>query len=298
MGQMKNYRQILNEMPAKTVVFAFGRFQPPHIGHELLVKLVAKTAQQKRFDHVIIASKTQDQKKNPLPVDRKVHYLKMMFPRINFMAANQEVRTFLEAAKFLNKRYKNIIMVAGSDRYQEYKRLLNLYNGKDYKFDSIQVLNSGQRDPDAEGAAGMSATKVRENATKGNFIEFKKALPTAMRDIDARRLMNDIRMGLGMQAVREQVVFRKDELREKYFNGEIFNIGDIVEESGDVFKIINRGSNHILVQEKTGAMVSKWIKDVQPTEREFMLNEALTQKTLKQNDRIKVGRVIASMLGV
>ena len=298
MGQMKNYRQILNEMPSKTVVFAFGRFQPPHIGHELLVKLVAQQAQAKRADHVIYVSKTQDKKKNPLPADRKVHYLKMMFPRINFRAATPTERTFLEAAKFLNRRYKNIIMIAGSDRYLEFRRLLNEYNGKDFKFDNIQVISSGQRDPDSEGAAGMTATKVRDFAVKGNIIEFKKALPSTMRDIDARRLMNDIRMGMGMQAVREQVVFKKDQLREQYFSGQIFNIGDIVESNGEVFKIVNRGSNHLLVQETNGEMVSKWIQDVQPTERQFMLNEALTQKTLKQNDKIKVGRVIANMLGV
>jgi hypothetical protein len=123
-------------------------------------------------------------------------------------------------------------------------------------------------------------------------------LPSTMRDIDGRRLMNDIRMGLGMQAVREQVVFKKDELREQYFKGEIFNIGDVVEQGDDVYQIVNRGSNHILVQEKTGELVSKWITDVTPSEREFMLNEGLTQKTLKTSDKIKVGRVIANMLGV
>ena len=298
MGQMKKYNQIITEMPSKTVVFAFGRFQPPTTGHELLVKAVARLAQQKRADHVIIASKTQDKKKNPLTVERKVHYLRMMFPRINFMAANQEVRTFIEAAKMLNKKYKNIIMVAGSDRVAEFNRLLNQYNGKDFKFDTIEVISAGQRDPDADNAQGMSGTKMRQAAEKGNYIEFKKGLPSTMRDIDGRRLMNDIRMGLGMQAVREQVTFKTDDLREQYFQGKIFNIGDNVEDYDGVYQIVNRGSNHILVQEENGELVSKWIQDVKPTERTFMLNEALSQKTLKAADKIKVGRVIATMLGI
>ena len=298
MGQMKKYNQLLNEMPSKTVVFAFGRFQPPTTGHELLVKAVAHLAQQKRADHVIIASKTQDKKKNPLTVERKVHYLRMMFPRINFMAATPDVRTFIEAAKMLNKKYKNIIMVAGSDRVQEFTTLLNRYNGKDFKFDSIEVISAGKRDPDSDSADGMSGTKMRIAAEKGNYVEFKKGLPSTMRDIDGRRLMNDIRMGLGMQAVREQVSFKKDELREQYFQGKIFNIGDTVEDYDGVYKIVNRGSNHILVQENSGELVSKWIQDVKPTEAEFMLDEALSNKTLKSSDKIKVGRVIATMLGV
>ena len=298
MGQMKKYNQLLTEMPAKTVVFAFGRFQPPTTGHELLVKAVARLAQQRRASHVIFASRTQDKKKNPLTVERKVHYLKMMFPRINFAAANDDVRTFIEAAKFLNKKYKNIIMVAGSDRVPEYTRLLNTYNGKDFKFDTIEVISAGQRDPDADNATGMSGTKMRQHAEKGNYAEFKKGLPSTLRDIDGRRLMNDIRMGLGMEAIREQVIFKKDELREQYFRGEIFNVGDCVEDKDSVYKIVNRGSNHLLVQETSGELVSKWIQDVKPTEREFMLDESLSNKTLKTSDKIKVGRVIATMLGV
>jgi hypothetical protein len=298
MGQMKKYSQLLKEMPSKTVVFAFGRFNPPTVGHELLVKMVKKVAQQKRGDHVIFASKTQDKKKNPLSIERKLHYLNMMFPQTHFMGANQKIRTFIEAAKYLNTRYKNIVMVAGSDRVPEFTRLLNQYNGKEYNFDSIEVISAGERDPDADNASGMSATKMRTLASKGSFIQFKRGLPSTIRDIDARRLMNDIRQGMGMDAVREQVVFKKDQLREQYFNGDIFNVGDIVESNEDVYMIVKRGSNHLLVQETTGEFVSKWIQDVQPSEREFMLDEGLSNKTLKQNDKIKVARVIATLLGV
>lgn len=294
---MKDYKQLIKELPSRTVVFAFGRFNPPTTGHELLVKAVKRLAQQKNADHVIYASRSQDAKKNPLSVEKKVKYLNLMFKGTTFTAANQEVRTFIEAAKALNKSYKNIIMVAGSDRIAEYKRVLNTYNGKDFNFDTIEVVSAGERDPDADDATGMSASKMRTIAAKGNYAEFKQGLPSTVRDIDGKRLMNDIRSGMGLDHIKEQIVLVKDKIREQYFLGEIFNEGDIVESAGQKYTIVKRGSNHLLLKESTGKLVSKWIYDVQPKEEKNM-NEDLTQKTLKTNDKIKVARVIATMLGV
>ena len=295
---MKDYKQLIKELPAKSVVFAFGRFNPPTIGHELLVKAVKKLAQQRNADHVIYASRSQDAKKNPLSVEKKVKYLKLMFKSTNFAAANDQERTFIEAAKALNKKYKNIIMIAGSDRIAEFKRLLNTYNGKDFNFDTIEVVSAGERDPDADDATGMSASKMRSLAVKGSYSEFKKGLPSTVRDIDGKRLMNDIRDGMGLEPIKEQIVLVKDELREKFFRGEIFNEGDIVESTGERFTIVKRGSNHLLLKEASGNLVSKWIQDVQPTEEKEDMNEELTDKTLRPTDKIKVARIIATMLGV
>jgi phosphopantetheine adenylyltransferase len=241
MDPMKDYKQLIKELPSKSVVFAFGRFNPPTIGHELLVKAVKKLAQQKKADHVIYASKSQDAKKNPLSVDKKVSYLKLMFKATNFAAANDDVRTFIEAAKQLNKKYKNIVMVAGSDRVPEFKRLLNTYNGKEFNFDTIEVISAGERDPDADDATGMSASKMRAIAVKGNYAEFKKGLPSTVREIDGKRLMNDIRDGMGLEPIKEQIVLVKDQIREQYFRGEIFNEGDIVESAGQKYNIVKRG---------------------------------------------------------
>lgn len=259
---MKNYRQLVQELPAKTIVFAFGRFNPPTIGHELLFKMIKKIAIQHRADHVIYASRTQDNKKNPLAVDRKMHYLKMMFKGFNFVAANQNERTFIEAVKSLNKKYKNIIMVAGSDRIAEYEGILNRYNGKDFKYNTIQVVSAGQRDPDSDNASGMSASKMRQFASKGNLIQFKKGLPNSVREIDARLLMNEIRQAMGLDAIKEEVKFSIDRLREKYFKGEIFHIGDIVESNGDQYEIMDRGSNYVTVVNDEGKISRKWIKDI------------------------------------
>lgn len=262
MGHMKKYSQFLRELPSKTVVLAFGRFNPPTIGHELLIKAVKKVAKTHNADHSIYASRTTDTKKNPLSVDKKVKYLKLMFPGTNFVAANEQERTFIEAAKHLNKKYKNIIMVAGSDRVQEFTRLLNTYNGKEFNYDTVEVVSAGERDPDADDASGMSASKMRALASKGDYAEFKKGLPSSIRDIDGRRLMNDVRQGMGLDMVKEDIILVKDTLREQYFLGDIFNVGDIVESNETLYEIVKRGSNHLLLKDESGKLVSKWIQDV------------------------------------
>jgi len=293
---MKQYRQLVKELPSKKVVFAFGRFQPPTTGHELLVNAVKKLAGS-TADHVIYASKTEDKKSNPLPVARKVYFLKRMFPKTNFIAASAEVRTFIEAAKELNKKYKNLVMVAGSDRINEYDKILNKYNGTEFKFDTIEVVSAGERDPDSDTASGMSGTKMREAAVAGDFNKFKKGLPHTLTELDGRRLMNDIRKGMGHPIIKEQFIVQKDDLREKYFNGKIFNIGDIVESSDIQYEIVKRGSNHLLLKQEDGSLVSKWIQDVTIVE-ELKMNEELSDKTIKGSDKIKVARIIANTLGV
>ena len=293
---MKQYRQLVKELPSKKVVFAFGRFQPPTTGHELLVNAVKKLAGS-TADHVIYASKTEDKKSNPLPVARKVYFLKRMFPKTNFLAASAEVRTPIEAAKELNKKYKNIVLVAGSDRVASFQKLLNDYNGKEYNFDTIEVVSAGERDPDSDTASGMSGTKMREAAVAGDFNKFKKGLPHTLTELDGRRLMNDIRKGMGHSIIKEQFIVQKDDLREKYFNGEIFNIGDIVESFDIQYEIVKRGSNHLLLKQEDGSLVSKWIQDVTIVE-ELKMNEELSDKTIKGSDKIKVARIIANTLGV
>lgn len=262
---MKNYRQLLEGLPSKTVVFAFGRFNPPTIGHELLFKVVKKVAASNKADHVIYASKTQDKKKNPLSVDRKVHYLNLMFPQTHFVAANEHVRTFIEAAKLLNKKYKNLIMIAGSDRVPEYTKLLNQYNGKEFHYDSVQVISAGERDPDSDDATGMSASKMRSAAVKGDYSTFKKGLPSSVRDIDGKLLMNEIRQGMGLEGIKEQVKFSVDTIREQYFRKEIFNIGDFVTVNEDIFEILDRGSNYLTLVDSEGNTSKKWIQECKTT---------------------------------
>jgi hypothetical protein len=240
----------------------------------LLVKTVKKLASTGSADHAIYASKTQDAKKNPLSVDKKVQYLGKMFPSTKFVAANQNVRTYIEAVKELNKKYKNLVMVAGSDRVQAYQELLNKYNGKEFHFDTIEVVSAGERDPDADDASGMSGTKMRNLASKGDYASFKKGLPSTLRDIDGKRLMNDVRLGMGLEVFKEQVRFDVDALREEFFKGKIYTVGQFVESDNQRYEILDRGSNYLVLVNSTGETCKKWIQDV--TLSEDQLQEDVT----------------------
>jgi hypothetical protein len=186
----------LMENGNKKIVFAFGRFQPPTIGHELLITSVKHTAEQQGADHAIYVSKTQDSKSNPLSVEQKISYLRKMFPGVNFVACDATVRTPIEAAKSLNGKYQELIMVAGSDRVANFEKLLNDYNGKEYQYAMLRVVSAGERDPDADDATGMSGTKMRAAAVANDLQTFMQGLPGTISEKDAMNLMELIKQGL------------------------------------------------------------------------------------------------------
>ena len=274
---MKDYRQLIKELPSSTIVCAVSEFNPPTIGHELLVKTVKKLAEQKGSDHVIYTSPS---KNSIIQEDKKEHYLNLMFPNTSF----KSITSLSETIKDLSQKYKHVVLVVGSEQSASLKKLV-----KESSF--IQIISTLDKDPDA------NSSKMKSFATKGIFEEFKKKLPSSVRELDGRRLMNDVRVTLGLDPIKEQLNLVRDTVREQYFRGEIFNVGDIVECSGEKLAVVKRGSNHLLLKEASGKLVSKWIQDVTPTEEKEM-NEDLTDKTLKTNDKIKVARVIATMLGV
>ena len=254
---MKDYRQLIKELPSTTLVCAFGDFDPPTTAHELLVKTVNRLSEQKNTDHVIYAS-TKD---SLIQEEKKEHYLKLMFPKTKFKSVNEsKINNLIEE---LGKKYKKIVIVTGSEQVDKLKKLVK-------ENTSIQIIPITEKNPDANFA------KMKQLATKGLYEEFKKKLPSNIRELDGRRLMNDVRIGLGLEPVKEQLLLVKDKLREQYFRGEIFNEGDIVESNGELYKIVKRGSNHLLLKEQSGNLVSKWIQDVKPTEEKEM-KEAVIQ---------------------
>ena len=279
MDHMKDYRQLIKELPSTTLVCAFGDFDPPTTAHELMVKTVNRLSEQKNTDHVIYAS-TKD---SLIQEEKKEQYLKLMFPKTKFQSVNEsKINNLLED---LGKKYKKIVIVTGSEQVEKLKKLVK-------ENTSIQIIPITEKNPDVNFA------KMKQLAIKGLYEEFKKKLPSNIRKLDGRRLMNDVRMGLGLEPVKENLILVKNKLREQYFRGEIFNEGDIVESNGELYKIVKRGSNHLLLKEQSGNLVSKWIQDVKPTEEKEDMNEELTDKTLRPTDKIKVARIIATMLGV
>jgi hypothetical protein len=257
---MKNYKELLSELPSKSVVFTCGRFNPPNVGHELEIKVVRKLASQRKADHFIFVSSVQDAKKNPLEISKKMQYLGSLFPNTKFV--HKEIDTIGSVLK----KYKSVTLVTPTDNVEYYKKAL-----KKVGITDVEIVKAGDTCPDEDD-------KLLKLASKGEFVSFKNSLPTTVRELDGKRLMNDIRIGLNLEPIREQINLVKDDLREQYFRGEIFNEGDIVESDNTVYKIIKRGSNHLLLQNEAGLKVSKWIQDVQLTEREFMLDEKLLQE--------------------
>ena len=204
---MKKFRQFIieeNDPPKKPVVFAFGRMNPPTTGHGVLVDKVHELAKKHGAYHEIVLSGSQDKKKNPLDVSTKVKHAKRFFPHTNIKAASKTETTLLHHAARLSKAgHDHLIMVAGSDRVPEYEKLLHTYNGKPdksgkipYSFKKINVVSAGQRDPDSEGAAGMSASKMREHATNNNFKKFKEGIPNHVSHEHAKELFHDVKKGM------------------------------------------------------------------------------------------------------
>ena len=182
----------------KTIVLFFGRANPPHLGHGVAFKKVLDVAKSYQSNHIIYISRSTDKKKNPLSVMRKIFWLKKMFgSRYNFVAANDQIRTFIEAVKAQDGKFEQIVVIAGSDRVAEYQKLLNRYNGtKEFSFDSIKVVSAGERDPDAEGTGGLSATKMRQAAVENDITTIVDG--TGLSTSDAAQLAREVRVGLGI----------------------------------------------------------------------------------------------------
>ena len=186
----------------KKIVTAFGRMNPPTIGHQKLVDAVLNKAKAEDADHDIRLSHSQDAKKNPLTQDQKLNHARKMFPKVNFSGSSKEHPSFIHHLKDLHsKGYTHVTMVAGSDRAEEYQKLVDKYNKPDgeFHFKSIKIHSAGHRDPDADGAEGMSASKMRQHATEGNYHSFKSGLPSHVTHAHAQELYNHVRGGMGLK---------------------------------------------------------------------------------------------------
>jgi hypothetical protein len=297
----------MHEAKGKSVAFTFGRFNPPTIGHE---KLIKKVQSIRTNDYKVFLSRSEDPKKNPLSPQQKLAYMKKMFPQY---ARNIEVNTtnmVLDIATKLYKQgYTDVTMVVGSDRVREFDTILKKYNGVSsrhglYDFDSIKVVSAGERDPDAEGATGMSASKMRAAAAKGDLNNFKKGLP---RGVDADKLMKDVRKGMKLAAsyggmahaglgtykpVASLEEFEQQQIRDLYIREMIFNVGDKVHNVNEDFKgvVKRRGTNYVVLEDTENNLHKCWIWDCIPVSankevamREFNLDidygfEAVSEK--------------------
>ena len=271
---MRSFREIL-EAKGDTAVFTFGRFNPPTTGHEKLIDALARESKKVSGSKMyVFASHSQDPKKNPLPYPKKIAYMKKMFPKYKSNITTAKQRNVFEVATFLHdKGHRSVVMVVGSDRVDEFDRLLNEYNGVQgrhgyYGFDSIEVVSAGERDPDAEGVEGMSASKMRAAAAEGEFDQFKQGLPSGFKE--AKKLFRDVLAGMGIREERDMGKMTDyEELRDAYLTNKIWRIDDLVEANGVEGRIVRRGTNYISYMDGSGKVHKAWLQDIALNERNY-----------------------------
>ena len=271
----------------KSIAFTFGRFNPPTSGHE---KLIRKVKSISASDHKIYLSRSQDSKKNPLSPDVKFRFMRDIFKAHRQDLEISPTNMVLDLlTKLHNKNYSDVTMVVGSDRVREFENILKKYNDVKsrhgyYNFDKINVVSAGERDPDAEGTTGISASKMRDAAAKGDYETFKKGLPASYRNpADIERLMNSVRVGMGIKTklaasygglshvsgakpVASMNEFEQNQIRDLYVREVIFNIGDKIDYIKENLQgiIKRRGTNYIVLEDNNNNLHKAWIWDCVP----------------------------------
>lgn len=271
----KSFSEYVTEA-TKEITFTFGRFNPPTVGHEKLLDAVAKVARGSKY--MVFASQSNDAKKNPLDYNNKVKYMRKMFPRhARSIQLDKSVKNVFDIlVKIYDQGYNRVNMVVGSDRVNEFEALIGRYNAKKgrhgfYNFEGgVNVISAGERDPDAEGVSGMSASKMRAAAQANDFSLFTKGLPKNFKD--GKQLFNDLRTAMGLkeshdyrQHIQLQTV---SEEREAYVQGQLFELGDLVaiKESDEVGTVSMLGSNYVLIEMADGKKMRKWLTDIEKIE--------------------------------
>ena len=255
----------------ETLTVAFGRFNPPTVGHGKLLAAAQKAAQGE--DMKIYPSRSQDPKKNPLDPDMKVSFMKKMFPDYAENIVNDdEMKSIFNVLTTADEGgYRNVNIIVGSDRQAEFENLATKYNGDLYNFENIRVISAGVRDADAEGVEGMSASKMRKAVVDDDFDAFRRGTPKELDDGDTQALFDAVRAGMKIKKKKEvaemwEIAPKCDPkgLRNQYVGGLIYRMGDIVESlhTGLVGKIIRRGTNHLICVTEEDYMFKSWIRDV------------------------------------
>lgn len=253
---MKNFRQLIEELPSKKIVLAFGYYQPATVSHNIIVAAVNKISHDQNADNCIYISSNENPKQPSLSIDRRMHFAKRIFSQANI---EQTDTSLVDLVKLLNNKYNTLTLITSNDKVEEYKKNLNKSNGIDFSYKSVEVLPVIERDPDID-------QRVKESVKTGNFDNFRKLISKNLTDFDTKRLMNELRHGMNLNPIIEQVKFETSSLREKYHSGSIFKIGDKVTDNSEIYEIVDRGPNYISVVNENGNISKKWLDSVQPIE--------------------------------
>jgi hypothetical protein len=257
-----------------TLVVVFGRFNPPTFGHSQILDTAANTAAETGDDYLIIPSRSQDAKKNPLDPDTKISFMRSIYPYHSERIVNDSniITVFDVLKKAHNDGYAGVKVITGPDRAKEFEKLANNYNGQLYQFDGIEIVPVGDFDPDGKSMDQLSSSRLRLAAAEGDFITFRSGLPQDVKNKEALNIFNAVRQGMNIQEIQQEGYkiweiapeYDLQALRENYIGKQIFIEGDYVESlnTGLIGKIIRRGTNYLICVTESGMMFKSWIKDV------------------------------------
>ncbi len=254
------------------IALTFGRFNPPTVGHE---KLLDTVSEQNADNYRIYPSRTVDPKKNPLEPDVKIDFMTKMFPKHSDAIVNDgDMSNIFNVLSNLNQEgYSGVTMVVGSDRVSEFKSLLEKYNGQAYEFEELNVISAGERDPDADGVEGMSASKMRAFAASGDLESFAQGVPSSAKKI-AEQLMMEVRAGMGIQEQEQEEEVAElwdiapkldaENLREAFFEDKVFSVGSIVEhlDTGVRGTIVKKGTNYVIFETPEKYKFNVWLTSI------------------------------------
>jgi hypothetical protein len=285
---MRKFKDLI-EARGDVGAFTLGRFNPPTTGHEKLIMKLDSVAKKNSASMYVFPTHSNDPARNPLPHGLKVAYMKKMYKKYAKNIQISKARNVFEVAKVLyDKGHKSIIMVVGSDRVAEFTKLLDTYNGVKsthgfYEFDNIQVLSAGERDPDAEGVSGMSASKMRAAAADGDKDAFVTGVPKSFKD--GEKLYRDVRKNMGIREERDMGDMSDfEQVRDAYLTGKIWNVGDVVESKGISGEVVRKGTNYLSFVSEDSKVHKAWLHDIQVDEARM---SALDK--LKKFDRNRIG---------
>lgn len=268
--ERKQAEVLRGDEEGKGVTVVFGRFNPPTTGHKKLLDSASSISSGSELR--IYPSRSQDPKKNPLDPSTKIEYMKKMFSKYEEnIIDNDNMKSIFDVLKQADEEgFTDVTIVVGADRLGEFKNLANKYNGDLYNFDMINVVSAGERDADAEGVEGMSASKMRKAAADDDFDTFKSGIPKSLGPEETKNLFNALKKSMKVSTKESYNLweiapkFDFKNLRENYVGGLIYRIGDLVENlnTGLVGRIIRRGTNHLICVTKENYMFKSWIKDL------------------------------------
>lgn len=184
---MRNFSQhILHEEKEKTVVFTFGRMNPPSLGHEYLIQRLKQISKDSGTKHAyVFLSQSQDSDKNPLSFLEKHVLLSRTYPFVEFPKEKKINNPFAAFEYLYKKGFTRFIFVSGADREKEFRQRFDdmVKRQKMTNVDSFLVISVGARkgESDIENA---SATILRKAARENDFKTFKKYSPSQFRDLE------------------------------------------------------------------------------------------------------------------